>query len=173
VGARCFRCLVGGANACWVARVRSLAIPGLVGGGECLLGGASTEPRDPGLGRRGRLRVGWREYGASRSRAWSEGTDVCWVARVRGLAIPGLVGGGGCLLGGASTEPRDRGVCGERACLDGVRASGLAPGKRQQASAVQGYGSRNWGRAGWESLGWAKVTAAVTGGGLAGGVRGR
>jgi len=33
------------------------------------------------------------------------------------------------------------------ACGDGVRASGLAPGKRQRASAVQGYGSRNWGRA--------------------------
>ena len=65
-----------------------------------VLGGASTEPRDPGLvgrvlagalcareraviltavqslrllGRRGRLLVGWREYGASRSRACWEG----------------------------------------------------------------------------------------------------
>ena len=77
------------------------------------------------------------------------------------------------MLGGASAEHCDRGAGWEGACLDGVRASGLAPGKRQQASAVQGYGSRNWGRAGWESLGWAKVTAAVTGGWLAGGVRGR
>ena len=69
-----------GTIACWVARVRSLAIPGWFGGGlvgalrargrgdpsrspeplaagsgggDCLLGGASTEPRDPGLVRRG------------------------------------------------------------------------------------------------------------------------
>jgi len=56
-----------GGVACWVARVRSLAIPGfvgeagwqgLVGGGDRLLGGASTEPRDPGLGRRGWLAGG-------------------------------------------------------------------------------------------------------------------
>ena len=47
-------------------------------------------------------------------------------------------------------EGEVRRACWERACLDGVRASGLAPGKRQQASAVQGYGSRNWGRACWE-----------------------
>jgi len=57
--------------------------PGGLGevGRGCLLGGASTEPRDPGLcrrgwlaglGRRGRSLVGWREYGASRSRALSE-----------------------------------------------------------------------------------------------------
>jgi hypothetical protein len=72
----------------------------LFGGDDCLLGGASTEPRGPGLGRRagrrtscagescdgsqrvqslrraggeGAMRVGWREYGASRSRGWSEG----------------------------------------------------------------------------------------------------
>jgi hypothetical protein len=51
----------------------------------------------------------------------------------------GLVGRGPT---GTSAFP---GVWGE-ACwerLEWSRASGLAPGKRQQASAVQGYGSRN------------------------------
>ena len=31
--------------------------------------------------------------------AGGEGTIACWVARVRSLAIPGLFGGGDCLLG--------------------------------------------------------------------------
>jgi hypothetical protein len=80
----------------------------LFGGDDCLLGGASTEPRGPGLGRRagrrtscagescdgsqrvqslrraggeGAMRVGWREYGASRSRGWSEGWQAHSVRR--------------------------------------------------------------------------------------------
>jgi hypothetical protein len=79
-----------GLVACWVARVRSLAIPGLFGGG--LWGDGlvvRADRRTPCAGRgvmltavqslrlagteTGWLRVGWREYGASRSRACSEG----------------------------------------------------------------------------------------------------
>jgi len=59
--------------------------------------------------------------------------------------------------------------------LGWCRASGLAPGKRQQASAVQGYGSRNWGKAGGESkglwgggLGWAGPAGWLRDGGEGG-----
>jgi hypothetical protein len=56
--------------------------------------------------------------------------------RVRSLAIPGFYGDG--LLG----EGAELGLSAPRGLLGGMlewnRASGLAPGKRQQASAVQG-----------------------------------
>ena len=130
-------------------------------GGDCWLGGASTEPRDPGLGRRGwlgglgrrgRMLVGWREYGASRSRAWSEGwLGGAWsdglVGRGRLLVewreyrasrsrawSEGWLGGEECLLSGASTEPRDTRL-GRRAGWEGAMACWVA---RVQSLAIPG-----------------------------------
>jgi hypothetical protein len=121
----------------------------LFGGGEGLLGGASAEPRDPGLGRRGGLvrRVACRRTPCagravilpavqSLRLACSEGGIACWVARVRSLAIPGLVGGGGLLGEGLS-----------------------------------GAGPAGWLRESGSRLPQSKVTAAVTEGRLVG--RGR
>ena len=71
--------LWGGAIACWVARVRSLAIPGWYGG---------LAARTPCA-----LRAVILPAVQSLRLACSEETIACWVARVQSLAIPGLVGG--------------------------------------------------------------------------------
>ena len=87
------------------------------------------------------------------------------------VAVPGLVrreGGGGARL----RWVLEVGGCWEvgEGELEWCRASGLAPGKRQRAAAVQGYGSRNWGRAGGEGaggegLGWAGPAGWLRGSG--------
>ena len=88
----------------------------LWGGGDCLLGGASAEPRDPGLVRRaGRASTFTRDWGHRQDACatlravmahsspepaalsfggglGSEETIAGWVARVRSLAIPGVFG---------------------------------------------------------------------------------
>ena len=68
----------------------------LVGWGDCLLGGASTEPRDPGLVRRA-------------GRAHSVRPESC-DSPSSPEPSASLFGGDDCLLGGASTEPRDPGL---------------------------------------------------------------
>jgi hypothetical protein len=133
-----------GTIACWVARVRSLAIPGLYGGGW--LGGASTEPRVPGactedaeLGLsapRGLVRRAGRRTPCARESCDSDSSPE---------PAAGLLGGDDCLLGGASTEPRDprlvrRGLVGWRE-YGTSRARSLYGGRRAGAQRSQGAGS--------------------------------
>jgi hypothetical protein len=80
-----------GTIACWVARVRSLAIPGWFGGGR--VGALGALGRAVMLPAVQSLRL-----------ACSEGTIACWVARVRSLAIPGWFGG---VLAGALRAQRE------------------------------------------------------------------